>query len=575
MKLRTTSILTAALVAATVLTGAPTRAASDPDRVPVPFEANRGHVIYAANGERTCLEATLEQSVEMRRRAPGEVLQVLEPEKLAKARRGEATGLTIILRGTTQLDNFPSAKAAYIRAAETWEALIRTPVTVLIDVDFGPNRFGSPWPSGVLGSTDSQFGSFAYTWSGVRSRLISRASSDTEATFYGSLPSSAGVPTTEGTCTLVYIPSAVQRTLGLLDAVPDEDEEFEDLGPPPSIGFNSAFLYDFDPTNGIDSNKQDFNATALHEIGHALGFVSHAGLKELIPSQPVIITTWDVLRFRPGVTLGTFASAQRVTSSGGEHVSFNGITTTRLSTGRPNGTGGDGNQSSHWKDNVQNSNNYIGIMDPTGADGDLDQLTSIDLQTLNLIGWDVKGLVSADGVDAVLDGNTLTITGVATVANLILDEANVTILDAAGAELQDLGRFQIGAVGSSSVTLNIPAGDLAALRTAAMADVTLFDDRGNASETVRVNFADPDEGGPTVASLTYNGKKMKVTGTGFTGPVQIEVNGVVRSATVKIKSGGTKLQLKATPAALGLESGPNRIRFVSNSLNSNIFVINR
>ena len=80
---------------------------------------------------------------------------------------------------------------------------------------------------------------------------------------------------------------------------PDEQDEFPDLGPPPSVGFTSAFLYDFDPTNGIDSNKQDFNATALHEIGHALGFVSHAGLKELIPSQPVIITTWDLLRFRP------------------------------------------------------------------------------------------------------------------------------------------------------------------------------------------------------------------------------------------------------------------------------------
>jgi hypothetical protein len=48
--------------------------------------------------------------------------------------------LTIILRATAQLDAFPEAKAAFIRAAQNWENLIKSPVTIYIDVDYGPNN---------------------------------------------------------------------------------------------------------------------------------------------------------------------------------------------------------------------------------------------------------------------------------------------------------------------------------------------------------------------------------------------------------------------------------------------------
>jgi hypothetical protein len=41
-----------------------------------------------------------------------------------------------------------------------------------------------------------------------------------------------------------------------------------------SITFSSNFAFDFNPTNGVDANTFDFIGVAIHEIGHALGFVS-------------------------------------------------------------------------------------------------------------------------------------------------------------------------------------------------------------------------------------------------------------------------------------------------------------
>ena len=131
------------------------------------------------------------------------------------------------------------------------------------------------------------------------------------------------------------------------------------------IGFNSAFPFDFNPNNGIDSDKIDFDSVATHEIGHALGFVSESG--GAVYAAPTI---WDLFRFRPGAaSIGTLATAPRIMSAGGTQVYFNDQTNTfgtgelRLSTGGPSGDAGDGNQSSHWKDDDLTFQ-YIGIMDP-------------------------------------------------------------------------------------------------------------------------------------------------------------------------------------------------------------------
>ena len=61
--------------------------------------------------------------------------------------------LDIILRPTAQLQANPEALAAFERAAATWENLITTEITVVVDVDYGTTRFFT---------TSSATGAFSY-----------------------------------------------------------------------------------------------------------------------------------------------------------------------------------------------------------------------------------------------------------------------------------------------------------------------------------------------------------------------------------------------------------------------------
>ena len=38
--------------------------------------------------------------------------------------------------------------------------------------------------------------------------------------------------------------------------------------------FSSAFSFDFNPDDGVTAGQMDFIGVAIHEIGHALGFIS-------------------------------------------------------------------------------------------------------------------------------------------------------------------------------------------------------------------------------------------------------------------------------------------------------------
>ena len=377
-----------ALVASLAPSGAAARAQSVTKQAPIPV-AEDAPVYVLTQGPDGDASCRLDTRGEFRaadglQEVPVHQINHLDGKGAATA--SDSAGLIIVLRGTARLDlpENAAAKAAFIAAAAKWEALVSTQITVTIDVDYGPDFFGQPYSSSnTLGATS--MGGFIPSYSTVRGRLVNNAPAGSEErTLLNSLPATS-LPTDIGDVPTIFVSRAQALALGL---------NISETGGIPRIGFNSNFAFDFNPADGINSTQTDFDAVAVHEIGHALGFTSRVGSRELNPSEQLLASLWDIYRFRPGITAGAFSTAPRVLSSGttetDPHVYFSGAAELRLSTGRPNSEGGDGEQSSHWRDD-RFGGGFIGIMDPTIPRGRREQITANDLRALDFFGYSLGG----------------------------------------------------------------------------------------------------------------------------------------------------------------------------------------
>jgi hypothetical protein len=550
----------------------------------LPFFDGDGFIVYASEeGGTTCREVVNDDEQLLARGDLGNDLHQITPPRLMAA-----DGLTITLRATQQLEGYPQAKAAFIRAAAAWEALIKNPITIMMDVDFGTTRFGTSFPSGVLGATSSQALKDETGYQNVRSRLIAGATSDAERSLYNSLPATS-LPTDLGATQSIIAPSALWRAIGELPAVANPASE-TDYGPLPAIGFNAAFSYDFDPSNGIDSGKIDFEAVCIHEIGHALGFTSIASTQAGTPNASI----WDLFRFNPGVTMDTFSTAPRVLSAGGQPVFFTGASTLRLSTGVNNP--GDGRQTSHWKDD-QLTSQHIGIMDPSLPDGAKFVITQNDINAIDAMGYQLKTTAgggggtgggggstggglgtapSASQVAASLTGDVLTITGLALDSDGDVKQVEASLLDAANAVVSNGSPVNVNFGTSTQSNFNLQYATMGAFPTATQVSVVFIDSKGNRSQAVKADFSKADTGGASLARGAFESSEGVLTlkGIGFDTFMQLEINGqTVRPSKIKIKGGGVKAVIVGSKTLLNLRNGANRVRVITAGYRSNILIM--
>jgi hypothetical protein len=170
-----------------------------------------------------------------------------------------------------------------------------------------------------------------------------------------------------------------------------------------TIKFSSDFAFDFNPADGIDAGKSDFIGVAIHEMGHALGFISAADDFDYSAGGQGFPTDeywWgyglDMFRYSaPGKLDWTFGTDSYFSIDGGA-TQFNGKS--GFSTGENNG---DGWQASHWKapqviDPATGELVFscaqpkIGIMNPYLCSGRKASVTGTDLALFDAIGWNTN-----------------------------------------------------------------------------------------------------------------------------------------------------------------------------------------
>ena len=294
------------------------------------------------------------------------------------------------------------AQQGFQAAAARWSRVLKDNVT--LDLTVGFNSLGG----NILGQTGSSESFYAYR--DFRGALAADATSAIDQRALAHLPAgnsfgmllnrTANNPNGPGSAlpyvdnngddnnSVLYLSNAEAKAIGLV--------------PPPQslpgcigncdgfIQFNSDFNFDFDPGNGIGANSIDFIGVAMHEIGHALGFLS--GVDILDFNSPPLGGPYDDTEFTYVSGLDLFRYSAESAAAGvidwtadnrDKYFSLDGgVTRGPLFA---NGSfHGDGDQASHWRDQ-----RGLGIMDPTVAYGERLRLRANDLIALDAIGWDV------------------------------------------------------------------------------------------------------------------------------------------------------------------------------------------
>lgn len=165
------------------------------------------------------------------------------------------------------------------------------------------------------------------------------------------------------------------------------------------IQFSSDFAFDFNPTNGITKGSYDFVGVAVHEIGHALGFLSGADDFDYFTGYPgTVDDAWwayglDIFRYSAD------AKGLDLTPGADAYFSIDGGATAFMDGYFSTGTDyGDGWQASHWKTPAVDCTDLLGIMNPYICSATVDSVTALDIAAFDAIGWNTTIDVIDDSI---------------------------------------------------------------------------------------------------------------------------------------------------------------------------------
>jgi hypothetical protein len=325
-----------------------------------------------------------------------------------------ASALTIVLTDLGGVGAGSQALAGFAKAASFWSQVLTNNVTVNLDVKFstlGPNILGSTGSTtnGVFLQPFVQqlqaTGNSALDAAATANAQSFKPSADGpglgaySALISGPKADGSGVLTAGGLVTVLdndgsrnndslSVNTSVLKAIGVTPTYAANNPTGRDG----SVSFSDAFLFDFDPTDGIDAGAFDFVGIAIHEIGHALGFRSGVDTYDVNTgftgnlNNFTFMTQLDLFRF----SAASAALGVNDWQIGGTpYFSIDGGATAFQAGNFATGTNfGDGRQASHWKDSAAGVP-QLGIMDPTFGRNQQGIITTLDLAAFDAMGWNI------------------------------------------------------------------------------------------------------------------------------------------------------------------------------------------